>query len=111
MIGIYLLAVISGSDAALRHAQEHPRGDHRRHLWWTQRRDAGGDRGLSMPPVSGLAQFQGRQGRRVLLGLFWPAALVFCVTWLATAALSRYSSLSVLVASFVTPIFLWWFGH
>jgi acyl phosphate:glycerol-3-phosphate acyltransferase len=47
----------------------------------------------------------------VLLGLFWPAALVFCVLWLATAALSRYSSLSALVASFVTPIFLWWFGY
>jgi acyl phosphate:glycerol-3-phosphate acyltransferase len=45
----------------------------------------------------------------ILLGLFWPAALVFCVIWLATAALSRYSSLSALVASFVTPIFLWWF--
>jgi glycerol-3-phosphate acyltransferase PlsY len=47
----------------------------------------------------------------VLLGLFWPAAVVFCVLWLATAATSRYSSLSGLVASFVTPIFLWWFGH
>jgi glycerol-3-phosphate acyltransferase PlsY len=47
----------------------------------------------------------------VLLGLFWPAALVFCVLWAATAATSRYSSLSGLVASFVTPIFLWWFGH
>jgi glycerol-3-phosphate acyltransferase PlsY len=47
----------------------------------------------------------------ILLGLFWPAALVFCVIWLATAATSRYSSLSALVASFVTPIFLWWFGH
>jgi acyl phosphate:glycerol-3-phosphate acyltransferase len=47
----------------------------------------------------------------VLLGLFWPAALVFCAIWLATAVTSRYSSLSALVASFVTPIFLWWFGH
>jgi glycerol-3-phosphate acyltransferase PlsY len=47
----------------------------------------------------------------VLLGLFWPAAVVFCVLWLATAATSRYSSLSALVASFITPIFLWWFGH
>jgi len=47
----------------------------------------------------------------VLLGLFWPAALVFCVLWLATAFTSRYSSLSALVAAFVTPIFLWWFGH
>jgi glycerol-3-phosphate acyltransferase PlsY len=47
----------------------------------------------------------------VLLGLFWPAALVFAVMWLATAYTSRYSSLSALVAAFVTPIFLWWFGH
>src|SRR3984885_13720214 len=47
----------------------------------------------------------------VLIGLFWPAAVVFCVLWAATAATSRYSSLSALVASFVTPIFLWWFGH
>ncbi len=47
----------------------------------------------------------------VLIGLFWPAAVVFCVLWLATAATSRYSSLAALVASFITPIFLWWFGH
>ena len=47
----------------------------------------------------------------VLIGLFWPAAVVFCVLWAATAATSRYSSLSALVASFVTPLFLWWFGH
>lgn len=47
----------------------------------------------------------------VLIGLFWPAAVMFCVLWLATAATSRYSSLSALVAGFVTPIFLWWFGH
>jgi len=47
----------------------------------------------------------------VLIGLFWPAAVVFCVLWATTAATSRYSSLSAFVASFVTPIFLWWFGH
>ena len=47
----------------------------------------------------------------VLIGLFWPAALVFCVIWLATAATTRYSSLSALIAAFVTPLFLWWFGH
>src|SRR5256885_11452983 len=60
-------------------------------------------------------KFQGGKGVAVyigvLLGLFWPAAVVFCVLWLATAATSRYSSLSALVASFVTPIFLWWVGH
>ena len=47
----------------------------------------------------------------VLIGLFWPAAVVFCVLWIATAATSRYSSLSALVASFITPFFLWWFGQ
>jgi glycerol-3-phosphate acyltransferase PlsY len=47
----------------------------------------------------------------VLVGLFWPAAVVFCIIWLATAFTSRYSSLSALVASSITPIFLWWFGH
>ncbi|QQO22275.1 glycerol-3-phosphate 1-O-acyltransferase PlsY [Bradyrhizobium diazoefficiens] len=47
----------------------------------------------------------------VLLGLFWPGAVVFCLLWLATAFTTRYSSLSALVASFITPIFLWWFGH
>ncbi|MBI5132037.1 MAG: glycerol-3-phosphate 1-O-acyltransferase PlsY [Rhodopseudomonas palustris] len=47
----------------------------------------------------------------VLIGLFWPAAIVFCLLWLATAVTARYSSLSALVAAFITPIFLWWFGH
>ena len=47
----------------------------------------------------------------VLIGLFWPAALMFCLIWLATAVTTRYSSLSALVAAFVTPLFLWWFGH
>ena len=47
----------------------------------------------------------------MLIGLFWPAAVVFCVMWLATAFTTRYSSLSALIAAFVTPLFLWWFGH
>src|SRR5580692_11722010 len=47
----------------------------------------------------------------VLIGLFWPAAVMFCALWLITAVISRYSSLSALVASFITPIFLWWYGH
>ena len=47
----------------------------------------------------------------VLLGLFWPAAAMFGAIWIATAFTSRYSSLSALVASFVTPLFLWFFGH
>src|SRR5450755_337994 len=47
----------------------------------------------------------------VLIGLFWPAAVLFCLLWISTAATTRYSSLSAFVASFVAPIFLWWFGH
>ena len=47
----------------------------------------------------------------VLIGLFWPAALIFCAIWLATALTTRYSSLSALIAAFITPLFLWWFGH
>ena len=60
-------------------------------------------------------KFKGGKGVAVyigiLLGLFWPGALFFCLLWLATAFTTRYSSLSALVAAFVTPIFLWWFGH
>jgi acyl phosphate:glycerol-3-phosphate acyltransferase len=46
----------------------------------------------------------------VLLGIAWPAAIVFCAVWLAVAAVSRYSSLAALIASAVTPVFLWWRG-
>ena len=44
----------------------------------------------------------------IMLGLFWPAALIFCMAWLATAFASRYSSFAALTASVITPIFLWW---
>lgn len=46
-----------------------------------------------------------------LLGLLWPAAVGFCVIWLIVAVATRYSSLSALIASLVTPLLLWWFGH
>lgn len=46
----------------------------------------------------------------VMLGLFWPSAVVFCLAWIACAITSRYSSFSALSASAITPIFLWWFG-
>jgi glycerol-3-phosphate acyltransferase PlsY len=35
----------------------------------------------------------------VLLGLYWPAGIAFCVVWLLVAVATRYSSLSALVAS------------
>jgi glycerol-3-phosphate acyltransferase PlsY len=60
-------------------------------------------------------KFKGGKGVAVyigiLIGLFWPGAIVFCAVWLITAVISRYSSLSALMASVVTPIFLWWFSH
>jgi glycerol-3-phosphate acyltransferase PlsY len=34
----------------------------------------------------------------VLVGLYWPAALVFAITWLAVAYVTRYSSLAALTA-------------
>ncbi|MEE8531003.1 MAG: glycerol-3-phosphate 1-O-acyltransferase PlsY [Hyphomicrobium sp.] len=42
----------------------------------------------------------------ILLGLNWPGALAFCSVWLLVAILSRYSSLSAIVAAIVTPIWL-----
>ena len=60
-------------------------------------------------------KFRGGKGVAVyigiLIGLLWPAALLFCAVWIITAVVGRYSSLSALIASVVTPIFLWWFGH
>ncbi|MFM1814928.1 MAG: hypothetical protein RLZ98_1623 [Pseudomonadota bacterium] len=45
-----------------------------------------------------------------LLGLYWPAAVAFCIVWLATAAATRYSSLSALVAALAAPIAVWLLG-
>ena len=47
----------------------------------------------------------------VLIGLCWPAALIFCTVWIAVAAVSRYSSLAALIASALTPFALWLFGQ
>jgi glycerol-3-phosphate acyltransferase PlsY len=43
----------------------------------------------------------------ILFALAWPAAIAFCLIWLAVAALTRYSSLAALVASAATPFALW----
>ncbi len=42
----------------------------------------------------------------VLVGVAWPAALVFAAVWLITAWFTKYSSLSALVATFVVFVFL-----
>jgi acyl phosphate:glycerol-3-phosphate acyltransferase len=46
----------------------------------------------------------------ILLGLAWPIALLFCGVWVLVAALTRYSSLSALIASALTPVMLWFNG-
>jgi glycerol-3-phosphate acyltransferase PlsY len=45
----------------------------------------------------------------VLIGVSWPIAAAFGVIWGAVAALTRYSSLSGLLASAMTPALLWYF--
>ncbi|MCM5560014.1 glycerol-3-phosphate 1-O-acyltransferase PlsY [Pleomorphomonas sp. JP5] len=47
----------------------------------------------------------------VLLGLFWPAVLIFAGVWIAVAYFSRYSSLAALVATVVVPLSLWGLGY
>src|SRR5579863_5032753 len=39
-----------------------------------------------------------------LIGLAWPAAIVFAVVWLGVAALTRYSSAAALAATLASPI-------
>jgi acyl phosphate:glycerol-3-phosphate acyltransferase len=56
-------------------------------------------------------KFNGGKGVAVyiglLIGLYWPGALIFCAIWLGVAALSRYSSLAALTASALAPLALW----
>jgi glycerol-3-phosphate acyltransferase PlsY len=54
----------------------------------------------------GVATFLG-----VLLGLHWPTMIVAALAWIGTVAVTRYSSLSALVASTVAPIALVLFGQ
>jgi acyl phosphate:glycerol-3-phosphate acyltransferase len=53
----------------------------------------------------GVATFIG-----VLIAVWWKGALLFGAIWIAIAFLSRYSSLSALVASAATPVALWLAG-
>jgi acyl phosphate:glycerol-3-phosphate acyltransferase len=47
----------------------------------------------------------------VLLGLYWPAIPIFAVLWIATAFITRFSSLSALIASAATPLVLVLYGQ
>lgn len=54
----------------------------------------------------GVATFTG-----LVLILHWPAGLLFCVTWLATAAVTRFSSLAGLLAAALTPVYMYYFDE
>ena len=58
--------------------------------------------------------FKGGKGVATFLGttlaLFWPVGLIACGLWLATAAITRISSLSALVAAIGAPVFALVFG-
>lgn len=47
----------------------------------------------------------------VLLGLLPLGVVIFAVVWLATAAITRYSSLAALIAAIVVPVALFLLGH
>jgi glycerol-3-phosphate acyltransferase PlsY len=47
----------------------------------------------------------------VLLGVYWPSALIFGAIWLAVAFATRYSSLAALVGSALTPLALYLLGQ
>jgi glycerol-3-phosphate acyltransferase PlsY len=60
--------------------------------------------------------FKGGKGVATYIGLLlglalWLALAAFCLTWIAIAAASRYSSLAALIASAATPVVLWWNGN
>lgn len=54
----------------------------------------------------GVATFLG-----VLLGIHWQTMIIASLVWIATAAATRYSSLSALLASVVAPVMLVLFGQ
>ena len=54
----------------------------------------------------GVATFLG-----TLLALSLPVGLAACASWLLTAVLSRYSSLSALAAAALSPLFMLYFYH
>lgn len=46
----------------------------------------------------------------ILFGLYWPLGLIFLAVWLAMAFIFRFSSLSALTASALTPLWAWLLG-
>lgn len=46
----------------------------------------------------------------ILLGVAWKFALAFMGIWLVVAIITRYSSLSALIATAATPVLIWFYG-
>ncbi|WP_019223280.1 glycerol-3-phosphate 1-O-acyltransferase PlsY [Bartonella rattaustraliani] len=43
----------------------------------------------------------------IILGIYWPSAIVFIIVWIVLFLFTRYSSLSALMAVIITPIFVY----
>ena len=46
-----------------------------------------------------------------LIGVYWPGALAFALTWLMVAFVTRYSSAAALIGSLAAPLVALIFGH
>jgi glycerol-3-phosphate acyltransferase PlsY len=57
-------------------------------------------------------RFKGGKGMATALGILiaiaWPVGLLACLTWLAAAALFRYSSVAALTAIALAPVYAWY---
>ena len=60
-------------------------------------------------------KFKGGKGMATFIGVMlvanWPAGLLCCLTWLAVAALFRFSSLASLTAALAGPGYAYWLGN
>jgi len=59
-------------------------------------------------------KFKGGKGVATFIGislaLYWPAGILICLTWVLTAFLSRVSSLSALISSLSSILWVWILG-
>lgn len=59
-------------------------------------------------------KFKGGKGVATFIGislaLYWPAGILICLTWVLTAFLSRVSSLSALISSLSSILWVWVLG-
>jgi len=59
-------------------------------------------------------KFKGGKGVATFIGislaLYWPAGILICLTWVLTAFLSRISSLSALISSLSSILWVWILG-